>query len=83
MKKHIIISALFAVAALCSCVKENLEPSAVSGRAVKIDFEGDFSTQTKVQFDDAVDGIHSLTWSEGDAIGIISYSQEETTNDNI
>lgn len=83
MKKHIIISALFAVAALCSCVKENLEPSAVSGRAVKIDFEGDFSTRTKVQFDDAVDGIHSLTWSEGDAIGIISYSQEETTNDNI
>lgn len=82
MKKHIIISALFAAAALCSCVKENLEPS-TTGRAFKINFEGDFVAQTKVQFEDAVEGIHSLTWSEGDAIGIFSYSQEETTNDNI
>ena len=32
---------MFAAAALCSCVKENLEPSA-EGNTVKILFEGDF-----------------------------------------
>ena len=73
---------MFAAAALCSCVKENLEPSA-SGNAVKILFEGDFAPSTKVQYGDAVGGEHPLTWSEGDAIGIFSYSQEETTNENI
>lgn len=73
---------MFAAAALCSCVKENLEPSA-EGNAVKILFEGDFGPSTKIQFGEAAGGVHSLTWSEGDAIGIFSYSQEETTNENI
>ena len=73
---------MFAAAALCSCVKENLEPSA-SGNTAKILFEGEFAPSTKVQYGDAVNGEHPLTWSEGDAIGIFSYSQEETTNENV
>lgn len=73
---------MFAAAALCSCVKENLEPSQ-AGNTVNILFEGDFGPSTKVQFGDASNGEFPLTWSEGDAIGIFSYSQEETTNENI
>ena len=83
MKRHLIISALFAAAALCSCVKENLEPKQSNPNAVKLVFEGGFAPSTKVQFGDAVDGVHGLTWSAGDAIGIFSYDQTETFNDNI
>lgn len=83
MKRHIIISAFLAAAALCSCVEENLEPAQTSGNGVKLIFEGDFGAQTKVQFGDAVDGVHALSWSEGDAIGIFSYDQTETQNNNI
>ena len=83
MKRHIIISALFAAAAFCSCVKENLEPKQSNPNAIKLVFEGEFSAGTKVQYGDAVDGVHALTWSAGDAIGIFSYDQTETFNNNI
>ena len=83
MKKHIIISAMFAAAALCSCVKEELVPAERPENAVSIVFEGEFNTATKIQFGDAQDGIYSLSWSAGDAIGIFSYDQKETQNNNI
>lgn len=69
---------------LVSCMKEELEPAApssVSGKTLV--FEGDFTVSTKIQYGDAEDGIHTLTWTEGDAIGIFSYDQTETMNNNI
>lgn len=83
MKKHIILS-MFLAFALCSCVKEEFEPSELQANAVKLVFEGGFDNpQTKMQVNDAVDGVHSLIWSEGDEIGIFSYDQSETYNNNI
>ena len=47
-------------------------------------FEGGFdNTQTKILVNDAVEDVHFLVWSEGDAIGIFSYDQTETMNNNI
>ena len=86
MKKEIILPLLFAGSTLLlsSCMKEELEPAApssVSGKTLV--FEGDFTVSTKIQYGDAEDGIHTLTWTEGDAIGIFSYDQTETMNNNI
>lgn len=84
MKKYITVPILFAAAiAMSSCMKEELQPEATSGNGRTIVFEGDFAVSTKIQFNDAEDGIHTLTWSEGDAIGIFSYDQTETQNNNI
>lgn len=83
MKRITILSAIFALA-LCSCVREELDPAASSSNAMKIVFEGSFdSAQTKITVNDAVDGIHQLIWSQGDQIGIFSYDQSETFNNNI
>ena len=70
MKKHIFSAALLATFAFCSCVNETLEPTGTPEKGKSIIFEGEFTTSTKVQFEDAEDGIHKLTWSQGDAIGI-------------
>lgn len=78
-----IITIFCAVAVLCSCVREELEPVVSSVKKLNVLFEGQFSTSTKVQYNDAVDGVHALTWSSGDAIGIFSYDQTETQNNNI
>ena len=86
MKKIIILPLLLSGATLLlsSCMKEELEPAAPSFDSGKtLVFEGDFSVSTKIQYGDAEDGIHSLTWTEGDAIGIFSYDQTETMNTNI
>ena len=83
MKKFFIISAIFTLA-LSSCVREELDPAKVSQNRMKIVFEGGFDrTQTRMIVNDAVDGVHSLIWSEGDEIGIFSYDQTETFNNNI
>ncbi len=83
MKKYFIMSVLFAFA-FSSCVREELEPADVSHNRMKIVFEGGIDkAQTKMIVNDAVDGIHSLVWSEGDEIGIFSYDQTETFNNNI
>ena len=82
MKKYIVLSALVAVA-FSSCVREELEPVNSSRKGISISFEGDFAASTKVSFGDASNGVHGLNWSEGDAIGVISYTQEETVNDNV
>ena len=86
MKKNMILPLLLAGTAmlLVSCMKEELEPAApssVSGKTLV--FEGDFTVSTKIQYGDAEDGIHTLTWTEGDAIGIFSHDQTETMNNNI
>lgn len=83
MKKFFIISVIFTLA-LSSCVREELDPAKVSQNRMKIVFEGGFDrTQTRMIVNDAVDGVHSLIWSEGDEIGIFSYDQTETFNNNI
>ena len=83
MKKYTILS-MFLVLAFCSCVREELEPSKLPSNAVKLVFEGGFANeQTKMQINDAVDGIHTLIWTEGDEIGIFSYEQIETYNNNV
>ena len=83
MKRYIILS-MFLSLALCSCVKEELEPSRLPANAIKLVFEGGFdNAQTKMLVNDAVDGVHSLVWAEGDEIGIFSYEQTETFNNNI
>jgi len=82
MKKYIVLSALVAVA-FSSCVREELEPVNSSRKGISISFEGDFAASTKVSFGDASNGVHGLNWSKGDAIGVISYTQEETVNDNV
>lgn len=83
MKKYTILS-MFLALAICSCVKEELEPAKLPANAVKLVFEGGFdNAQTKMQVNDAVEGVHSLVWSAGDEIGIISYDQIETYNNNI
>ena len=84
MKKYIIFPILFtATISLSSCMKEEMQPSSPEGSRKTLVFEGDFSVSTKIQFEDAEDGIHTLTWTAGDAIGIFSYDQTETNNDNI
>lgn len=82
MKKHIFSAALLAAFAFCSCVNETLEPTGTPEKGKSIIFEGEFTTSTKVQFEDAEDGIHKLTWSQGDAIGIFTYNGA-TTNENM
>ena len=83
MKRYTILS-LFLAMAFCSCVREELEPSILPENAVRLVFEGGFDNpDTKMMVNDAVDGVHSLVWSEGDEIGIISYDQIETYNNNI
>ena len=70
---------------LSACVNETLEPTPSQKKGKEIFFEGSFSkssTATKVEFQDAVDGIHALTWSEGDQIGIFTYNGS-TTNNNM
>lgn len=84
MKKYIIFPILFtATISLSSCMKEEMQPSSPEGSRKTLVFEGDFSVSTKIQFEDAEDGIHTLTWTAGDAIGIFSFDQTETNNDNI
>lgn len=47
-------------------------------------FEGGFDySQTKMLVNDAIDDVHFLVWSEGDAVGVFSYDQTETMNNNI
>lgn len=83
MKRYTILS-MFLALAVCSCVREELEPSRLPANAVKLVFEGGFENpETKMVVEDAVDGVHSLLWTEGDAIGIFSYEQLETYNNNI
>ena len=83
MKKFTILSIFFALA-VCSCVREELEPKQLPSNAIKLVFEGGFGNdQTKMLVNDAVDGVHSLVWSEGDEIGIFSYEQSETYNNNV
>ena len=66
MKKYTILS-MFLALAICSCVKEELEPAKLPANAVKLVFEGGFdNAQTKMQVNDAVEGVHSLVWSAGD-----------------
>ena len=84
MKKYIFIMALASLT-LSACVNETLEPTPSQKKGKEIFFEGSFSkssTATKVEFQDAVDGIHALTWSEGDQIGIFTYNGS-TTNNNM
>ena len=83
MKKSIICFAVITAAiSFTSCVKENFEPKNAARAGKSIVFEGEFAPSTKVQFADAVDGIHSLNWSKGDAIGIFTYIGA-TENNNI
>lgn len=80
MKRYIFIA--LSILALCSCVNETLEPVASSEKGKAIVFEGAFAPSTKVQFSDAENGIHALTWSLGDEIGVFTYNGA-TTNDNM
>lgn len=82
MKKHIYLFAFLSTFAVCSCVNEVLEPVETQGKGKSIVFEGEFSASTKVQFEDAENGIHKLMWSQGDAIGVFTYNGA-TTNENM
>ena len=65
---------------LSACVNETLEPTPSQKKGKEIFFEGSFSkssTATKVEFQDAVDGIHALTWSEDGYIRIYDVDDVE------
>jgi len=80
--KKLLYAAVASFAVLsCTSIQETEFPDhQKSGESIV--FEGDFAT-TKISYGEAVDGVYELSWTAGDEIGIFSFDQTETMNNNI
>ncbi len=84
MKRNKLILAVLALSAatLLSCSRQFDENGPAPQKAPRLLFEGGFAS-TRTAFGAAEDGVYHLTWSKGDAIGIFSFDQTETMNENM
>ena len=84
MKRNILKIAVLALSAatLLSCAQQFDERGPEAKKASRLIFEGGFDA-TRTAFGAAEDGVYQLIWSRGDAIGIFSFDQTETMNDNM
>ena len=83
MKKLMLLC--LAALSVAACMIEEDEPETRSGKdkGKSLVFEGTFSTDTKIAYGDAENGVFPLVWTKGDAIGIFSYRAAETANKNM
>ena len=84
MRHYIRFIAIAAAAAatLLSCSRQFDETGPAPKKAPRLIFEGGFGT-TRTAYGEAADGVYQLTWTKGDAIGIFSFDQAETMNENM
>ncbi len=78
----LLAAAASLVWACTDSIKEDIATAVSAEGGESLVFEGGFA-QTKTQFGSLDGNTAALLWSDGDAIGIFSYSMESTSNINI